>query len=557
MNATAKKRAAADLERHGAVRSVEFLFDEEHNPTNYPDQLFDFSALVDDPQAFAGGAKPNGTEIAIIGAGAAGCAAAWLLMRLGFKPVVYEITSRVGGRSYTRPFGRDPKVAIELGSMRIPTAQKLVFHLLDRWGIAYHPFQNPLYVDTWIDVQGEQVFYSQKAGKFTKGPKKLIASIEKVSVKYDEIIGPIKKRWNDTAGHIDKRKEVWQAFVAEYNNKSLFQVLIEHEWTTPEITLFGNIGIGSGGFDAFFTASFLEIVRIEIQNLEAKGTQQVIVGGTNQIPLRFWSERVDCLHWGTTSVEELNDGSPRPGIRSIRTPPPGKRGPIELVDVRGNKASYPAAILSASPRAVDTTIDINRDAFSPDVWTALRNVDLTSSEKVFVLTRTAFWKTDPKYKLCTTLTDQPPRQMYTFDASDFGQETKAGAICLSYSWADSAIKFNALNDEQRVQICLDAIEKMDCYGPDMRKKLEEEILEIASICWEDQYGYSGGYRMAYPGQAEQVASMHKQSLGIPRQWNNGLYLAGEALSWYGLSGWIDGAIKTGLTSALSVVRHLR
>jgi monoamine oxidase len=557
MNAAAKKRAAAEYERHGAVRSVEFLFDaEEHNPTNYPDHVFDFRALVDDPTAMFDAGKAAGTEIAVIGAGNAGCAAAWLLMRFGFKPVLYEITNRVGGRSFTRPFGRDPRAVAELGSMRIPLAQKLVFHLLDRWGIPYHRFQNPLVVDTWIDVGGEQVFYSEKAGKFTRGPKKLIAAIDNVKDKYNRLIDPIVKRWDETEGHLEERKRVWRSFVDEYNNKSLFQVLVEHGWNPPEITLFGNIGIGSGGFDAFFTASFLEIVRIEIQRLEARGTQQLIVGGTNQIPLRFWSERVECRHWGTTSVEDLNDGAPRPGVRSIRTPAPGKRGPIEIVDVRGNRAEYPAAILSASPRAVDTTIDINLDAFSDKVWTALRAIDVTSSEKVFVLTRTAFWNEDPKFRLHTTLTDQPPRQMYTFDARDFGQDTKAGAICLSYSWANSSIKFNALDDEQRVRLCLDAIENMACYGPEMRRRVEEEMLEILSICWEDQYGYSGGYRMAYPGQAQQVSDLHAQSLGYPRQWNNGLYLAGEALSWYGLSGWIDGAIKTGLTAALSVVRHL-
>lgn len=556
MKVAARKRAAAEFERYGAVRSLDLLFDpEEHNPMTQPDRVFDFPALAERPGDFLP-VNGEGREVAIIGAGNAGCAAAWLLMRLGFKPVIYEITNRVGGRSFTQPFGRDPKALVELGSMRVPLAQKLVFYFLDRWGISYHPFQNPLVVDTWVDVNAQQVFYSQKAAKFTKGPKKLIAAIENVTRKYSALIDPIVKQWNATAGHLDERRRLWEKFVAEYNDKSLYQVLVAHRWTTQEITLFGYIGIGSGGFDAFFTASFLEIVRIEIQGLETHGTQQAIVGGTNQIPLRFWSELVECRHWGTTSVERLNGGSPRAGVASVRTPEPGKKGAIQIVDVCGNRAEYATAILSASPRAIDTTIDINRDAFSEEVWTALRSVDITSSEKTFILTRSAFWKHDPEYRLCTTLTDQPPRQIYTFDSSDWGTDTQAGAICLSYAWADSSIRFNALSPEQRAQVSLDAIAKMECYGPKMRRRIEEETLEILSICWEDQYGYSGGYRMAYPGQAQQVADMHAQSVGEPRQWNNGLYLAGEALSWYGLSGWIDGAIKTGLTAAMSAARRL-
>jgi monoamine oxidase len=559
MNKTNYRRAAADFERLGAVSSLDYLFDVgESNPNTQPDNLFDFIGLVDHPETFVFAGPAAGKEVAIIGAGNAGVAAAYLLMRLGLKPVVYDITGRVGGRSYTKPFSKDPKALIELGSMRIPLAQKLIFHLLDQWGIKYKPFQNPLFVDTVVDVNGQQVFYDAKKMKFTSGPGSLIAAIANVKRKYNDIINPIVNAWDAAAGDLQKRKLLWESYVVAYNNKSLYQTLFEHGWSTNEINLFGNIGIGSGGFDSFFPSSFLEIVRIEIQKLEAFGTQQLIVGGTNQIPLHLWSEVVDCAHWGRTSVEKLNDGKPRPGIAAIKTSPDGK-GPVRITDVHGQTADYGAVILTASPRAIDTTLNINGDAFSTTIWTALRNVEITSSEKTFMLTKTAFWKKkDTKYNFYTTLTDQPPRQMYTFDSSDWGDEnaTKSGAICLSYSWADSSIRYNALNDEQRVRLGLDAIENMAFYGPGLRSKIEKEMTEVLSICWEDQYGYSGGWRMANPGQAEDVYAMHAQCLGQPPKWNNGLYLAGEALSWYGLSGWIDGAIKTGLQAAITATRRM-
>ena len=53
-----------------------------------------------------------------------------------------------------------------------------------------------------------------------------------------------------------------------------------------------------------------------------------------------------------------------------------------------------------------------------------------------------------------------------------------------------------------------------------------------------------------------VQLMHEQTLGLDPQWNNGLYLAGEAMSWYGLSGWVDGAIKTGIQAAISAARKV-
>jgi monoamine oxidase len=558
MKQAAYRSAARDFEKRGAISSLDYLFDvEEANPTTQPGNLFDFIALVDHPETFVSAGPAAGREVAIIGAGNAGVSAAYLLMRLGLKPVVYDITGRVGGRSYTQPFSKDPKALVELGSMRIPLAQTLVFHLLDKWKIKYKPFQNPLFVDTVVDVNGQQVFYDAKKKRFTSGPLKLIAAINVVKRKYNAIVNPIVKAWDKVAGDLRKQRKLWERYVADYNNKSLFQTLVAHGWSRDEIILFGYIGIGSGGFDSFFSSSFLEIVRIEIQKLEAFGTQQLIIGGTNQIPNRFWSEVVDCLHWGRMSVETLNGGQPRPGIATIRTSADG-RGPVRITDVKGQTADYGAVILTASPRAIDTTLNINPEAFSTTIWTALRNVEITSSEKTFILTKTAFWKEkNTEYNFYTTLTDQPPRQMYTFDASDWGDETKSGAICLSYSWADSSIRYNALDDEQRVRLGLDAIERMAIYGPKLRRKIEKERKEILSICWEDQYGYSGGWRMANPGQAQDVSAMHAQCLGQPPEWNNGLYLAGEALSWYGLSGWIDGAIKTGLQAAITATVRMQ
>ena len=60
-----------------------------------------------------------GTEVAIVGAGAAGMIAAYELMRLGLKPVVYE-AGRLGGRLRSQPFEGAEGVIAELGGMRFP-----------------------------------------------------------------------------------------------------------------------------------------------------------------------------------------------------------------------------------------------------------------------------------------------------------------------------------------------------------------------------------------------------------------------------------------------------
>src|SRR3954453_6763118 len=99
MSDSARAAAMEELRNRGVVSSVDALLDvETFNPATLPDNPFDFEGLLDQPASiFPGMTIPFGTEVGVIGAGNAGVAAAYLLMRLGLKPVVYDITGRVGG----------------------------------------------------------------------------------------------------------------------------------------------------------------------------------------------------------------------------------------------------------------------------------------------------------------------------------------------------------------------------------------------------------------------------------------------------------------------------
>jgi len=69
-----------------------------------PDFPFAYDNWIRHPEGL--GTLPkvsHGTEIAIIGAGVSGLIAAYELMKLGLKPVVYE-TGRIGGRLRSEHF---------------------------------------------------------------------------------------------------------------------------------------------------------------------------------------------------------------------------------------------------------------------------------------------------------------------------------------------------------------------------------------------------------------------------------------------------------------------
>ena len=79
-----------------------------------------------------------------MGAGMSGMVAAYELMKLGLRPVVYE-ASHMGGRLRSQQFeGAPTGVIAELGGMRFPVSSTTFYHYVDLLGLETEPFPNPL-----------------------------------------------------------------------------------------------------------------------------------------------------------------------------------------------------------------------------------------------------------------------------------------------------------------------------------------------------------------------------------------------------------------------------
>ena len=101
-----------------------------------PDFPFAFDDWLHHPAGL--GSLPreaHGATVAIVGAGLAGLVAAYELMDLGLRPVVYEPT-RIGGRLRSHQFEGADGVVAELGGMRFPVSGTSFFHYADRVGLA-------------------------------------------------------------------------------------------------------------------------------------------------------------------------------------------------------------------------------------------------------------------------------------------------------------------------------------------------------------------------------------------------------------------------------------
>src|SRR5580700_8066920 len=80
-------------------------------------------------------AERHGQEVAVVGAGISGLVAAYELMKLGVKPVVYE-ASRMGGRLRSQAFEGAQGVVADLGGMRFPISSTCFYHYVDMLGLA-------------------------------------------------------------------------------------------------------------------------------------------------------------------------------------------------------------------------------------------------------------------------------------------------------------------------------------------------------------------------------------------------------------------------------------
>lgn len=134
-----------------------------------PDFPFAFDDWIEHPAGLGSiPAANHGAEVAIVGAGIAGLVAAYELMKLGLKPVVYE-ASKMGGRLRSQAFEGAEGIIAELGGMRFPVSSTAFYHYVDKLGLETKPFPNPLTPasgSTVIDLEG-QTHYAQKPVSYT------------------------------------------------------------------------------------------------------------------------------------------------------------------------------------------------------------------------------------------------------------------------------------------------------------------------------------------------------------------------------------------------------
>jgi monoamine oxidase len=517
-----------------------------------PDFPFPFDDWIRHPKGLGSlPAARHGAEVAIIGAGMAGMTAAYELMRMGLRPVIYE-SQRIGGRLRSQPFEGASGIVAELGGMRFPVSSTAFYHYVDKVGVASKPFPNPLAYpasnSTVIDLEGETI-YVEKAEQlppFFREIQDCWAKALEEGAAFSDLRQAIRER--DTA----RVKDIWNALVPIWDDRTFYDFVATSyafgQKSFRHREVFGQVGFGTGGWDSDFPNSMLEILRVVCTDCDEN--QRFMVGGVEQVPRGLWTASPETMvHWpkGTT-LAKLHDGATRPGARRIAR---GATGQIAVTDRWGHTRQFDACLVTVQSWVLTTSMEVEENLFSPKLWMALDRTRYMQSSKTFVMVDRPFWKDkDPRTGrdlMSQTLTDRLTRGTYLFDNGD----DKPGVICLSYSWMSDALKMLPETPQDRVELCLDALKKI-YPGLDLASHI---IGDPITVSWEQDPNFLGAFKGALPGHYRYNRRMycHFHQDDLPPA-ERGIFMAGDGVSW--TPGWVEGAVQTALNAVWGILHHL-
>lgn len=515
-----------------------------------PDFPFAFDDWLEHPAGLGSiPAERHGEEVAIVGGGIAGLVAAYELMKLGLKPVVYE-ASKLGGRLRSQPFNGTDGIVAELGGMRFPVSSTAFYHYVDKLGLETKPFPNPLTPasgSTVIDLEG-QTYYAEKISD-------LPALFQEVADAWADALesgaqfGDIQQAIRDR--DVPRLKELWNTLVPLWDDRTFYDFVATSrsfaKLSFQHREVFGQVGFGTGGWDSDFPNSMLEIFRVVMTNCDDH--QHLVVGGVEQVPQGIWRHVPErCAHWPTgTSLSSLHGGAPRAGVKRIHR---ASDGSLAVTDNWGDTRHYAAVLATCQTWLLTTQIDCEESLFSQKMWMALDRTRYMQSSKTFVMVDRPFWKDkDPETGrdlMSMTLTDRLTRGTYLFDNGD----DKPGVICLSYAWMSDALKMLPHPTEKRVQLALDALKKIypktDIAG--------HIIGDPITISWEADPYFLGAFKGALPGHYRYNQRMyaHFMQQDMPAE-QRGIFIAGDDVSW--TPAWVEGAVQTSLNAVWGIMNH--
>lgn len=493
-------------------------------------------------------AARHGEAVAVIGAGASGIIAAYELMKMGLRPIIYE-SAKFGGRLRSEVFEGTEDVIAELGGMRFPASSRAFFHYVDLVGLEGRPFPNPLTQtagSTVVDLEGDTHFARTQDDLpqiFHEVAAAYRAALEEHS-DFSALTQAVRDR--DPV----RLKALWDPLVAKWDERTFYDFIVSSSafqaLSFRHREVFGQVGFGTGGWDSDFPNSMLEILRVNL--LELDDHQRFIVGGAESVLQHLWRQPAACTHWpeGTT-LAGLNGGATMGrAVRIARN----RDGALTVTDCWGVARDYAAVLVTCQSHLLTTSVAVDESLFAQKLWMALDRTRYMQAAKTFVMVDRPFWNDiglDGRPLLSMTLTDRITRGTYFFDNGP----DRPAVICLSYSWMTDALKVLPYGPEKRVELALAALERI-YPGVDIRSHIRGNPI---CVSWEADENFLGAFKGALPGHYRYNHRMygHFFQKDMPAE-QRGIFLAGDGISW--TPAWVEGAVQTALNAVWGVMTHM-
>lgn len=510
--------------------------------------------------------EAQGKEIAIIGSGISGAVAARLLLQAGAKPVIFERDSKTGGRLESRPYhnveGSEASEFSEMGGMRFPASGRAWFHFLKQFDIKTIPdFPNPGKVPTTLQFKNEIIDWPAGAAA-PDSPmfQKIGADFGKFVARLMEPMEKARKA-HDT----DAMQQIYQGYLDKYGDKTFYDAIMEGlkdagiTWSKDEVDAFGTLGIGTGGLGAFYPVSFMEILRVMLNEFEKD--QHLLQEGTTAALSKFYSAEVSLPDGSSASLATNAEINLRTQVTDILAnkgkPMLEFKGPDGAIRTR----EFAGVIVATTPLAMQD-MGLSRPKTGPgqvlpaEVANAIGNLNLVSSSKLFIRTPTKFWldsegnprnekKSDGSFGPIpqNIQTDQSAHSVYCLDYPD----TDYGVVLVNYTWGAKSDDLMHLSPTERLDEFKKTIAQI---SPEFANNLTPVNGEVHAVDWQNEPGHYGAFKLNNPGrEASQQAVFYQYQNNV-----SGVVLAGDSVSHMG--GWAEGALQTGIHAACSTAVHL-
>lgn len=527
-------------------------------PVAWPfvDELYDYIQLFQTPTIATLPGNALSKQVAIVGAGPAGMAAAYELLKVGLTPVVFEASDRIGGRNWSQDFQGSDVIA-EMGAMRVPTVNKVFYTYAQEFNLAVSTFPDPGKVPTLLYYEN-QIYQWNMNGQNPPPPPP--GPFAQIASDFNGFVAPLLNKiwgvWNSS--NLTAVQQIWQSYIEKYKDKSFYEVLVDGipEWSTEDLNAFGALGMGSGGFGPLYSVGFLELLRILVNQFE--NDQQLIQYGIGGLTDGFYTNTVTWPNGQKVSLQSMSCVKLGTTVQQIEYD--GDTGQVAVQWSDGGPPEttvFDAVIVATTTRSMELIgLTMASDSPNPILTepeeTAIRNLHLMESSKMFIRTQSKFWldqNGNPIPGMPQAIqTDELPRQVYCLDYP----QTDNGVVLISYTWGDDSAKLLALEPSDRFWRFKNIIAVIH---PAFAAQLDPLNGEILNVDWETESGYYGAFKLQFPGQDSYVQNAYFQFQSVlDSQADRGVYLAGDSVSWAG--GWTEGALHTGLNAACAVLQRL-